>query len=105
MTPPAKTAKEVRSEVLATMHALVNYWANESRTPDTKEKLDGLAFSILNIFDGTNGGLPGFDIVCRPHPDDESYHRLQQENWYPDGETINKDGLLHEQWYRKESRT
>jgi hypothetical protein len=62
-----------------------------------KGKLEGLAFSILNIFDGTTG-LPAMDIVLSPHPEDKDFALSEGERWYEEGMIIN-DCYLHELFY------
>ena len=72
--PRAKTADEVRQELLEQIRATVNYWATlPDKTPI--ERCDGVAFSILNIFDGTTISLPAMDICLAPHPDDKEYNQ------------------------------
>jgi len=97
-TARAKTADEIRDEILEYIHRLVDYWDRESQTPNTRDKLDGLAFSILTMFDGDGGMIPAFDIICSPHPDDEAYNKSRGENWYP-AVQIN-EYPLHEMWYK-----
>ena len=63
------------------------------------EKCNGLAFSILNIFDGTSIELPAMDIVLRPHEDDKEYLRGEGMDWFEDGMVIN-DCYLHELFYK-----
>lgn len=96
----AKTAEELRDEVLDHVRALAAYWAEHPDQRTVRERCDGLAFSILNIFDGTSGDLPAFDLVARPHPDDKSYHQERGEDWIEDGTVIN-DCMLHEMYYQK----
>lgn len=100
--PRALTPKEVRTKFLDHIHAMVDYWLKEDRQPDVKDKLDGLAFSILADIDGSSFGLPAFDLVARPHPDDKAYLRGQGENWIEDGTVINADCHLHEFWHHGE---
>lgn len=92
-----KTPEEIREEFLDMIRAYVRYW-DEAPKETCREKLDGLAFSILNIFDGTTIGLPAFDIVCNPHPEDEEYHKAVGEDWYTAAK-IN-DCCLHEFYYK-----
>lgn len=99
MKAKAKTAEEVREEFLRHISDLVEYWDSESRAHTLRERLDGLAFSILNIFDGTTTALPAFNISCAPHPDDKEFSISNGEDWYEDGLVIN-DCSLHELWYR-----
>lgn len=76
------------------------YWLREERTPSVDGKLDGLAFSILNIIDGTGMQMPAIDLILRPHPEDKSYHEAKGEDWFADGMCINDDVLLHELWHK-----
>jgi hypothetical protein len=99
MASRAKTKEEAREAFLDQLRAYVRYWANETRVPDAQGKLDGLAFSFLNILDGTSASLPSMDVVLRPHADDEAYHKAEGTNWWPTGLVINDDVMLHEHWY------
>lgn len=83
----AHTKEQARDELLSYVRNYCAYWAREGKSP--KDMCEGLAFSILNIFDGTAGMLPAFDIVCRPHPDDNGHP-------FVDGMVINDDCQLHE---------
>lgn len=99
MTAPRPfTAEEVRAKLLDQVRSCVAYWESDSRTPSVREKLDGLAFSILNIIDGTSVGLPAFDLRLSPHPDDQKYHEEMGENWYESGQLVN-DVMLHDAYY------
>ena len=94
------TEKEVREKVLKQIAVMVNYWLNESRTPDTKEKLEGLAFSICSMLDGCNLDIPGFIVAPLGHEEDIQYYKDKGENYYP----VNREsdvkcdigGCLHE---------
>lgn len=97
--PRAKTAEEAREEFLNYIREIARYWA-ELPGKSAQERCDGLAFSILNIFDGTTMGLPAMDISLAPHEDDKEYHRNNGDNWYQPGMVIN-DCMLHEMYYRK----
>lgn len=94
--PRAKTAEEVREEFLEYIHGVSKYWAEQENLTH-QERCDGLAFSILNIFDGTTA-LPAMDIRLAPHPDDKDFHETQGEDWYEPEMFIN-DCMLHELWY------
>lgn len=104
-----RTPEEVREEFIDYLRAMVRYWATLPRDAirdsspgqsDVYGRLDGLVFSILNVFDGSTAALPAFDIVCRPHPEDKAFMIANEEDWYPDGAVIN-DCHLHEMWCRK----
>lgn len=95
----AKTAEEALVEFLDQIRVLADYWSNvEDHT--VKERCHGVAFSILNIIDGSSC-LPAFDLVLRPHPDDREYCIEQDENWYEYGMLVNHC-TLHDQYYKKE---
>jgi len=97
--PRAKTEEEARGEFLDQIRMYVSHWEGASdRT--VRERLDGLAFSILNIFDGTAADFPAVDIVLRPHPDDEAFCRESGEDWFQDGQVIN-NCYLHDLWYQR----
>jgi hypothetical protein len=99
----AYTAEEVRDFVLGHIGDLVHYW---DRVPDRDEitgrehtqydRLHGLAFSILNIFDGTTMALPAFTITADPHPDDKQYRIDEGSNWFEPGTDITDGVMLHE---------
>jgi hypothetical protein len=91
-----KTAEEVRVQVLAHIRHLSKYWAT-LLDKTIQDRCDGLAFSILNIFDGTTT-LPAFDLVVRPHPDDKQFHINEGSDWYEDGMVVN-DCMMHEEFY------
>lgn len=94
MKPRAYTDEEVRAKFLRTLKEMALEW---EKYPDktVRERLEGLAFSILCVFDGVHMCLPAFDIVARPHEDDESFCKRNGENWIPNGLMIN-DCSLHE---------
>lgn len=93
------TKEEVREQFLSRVEVITRYW---DRVEDmtSEEKLEGLAFSIMNIFDGTSS-LPAFDIVVKPHPEDKEYLIAEGENYYQDGMVINDDVMLHELIFKK----
>ncbi len=95
--PRAYTAEEVREQFLGQMRALAHYWSGVGGTE--REMLDGLCFSILNIFDGTSMALPAMDLVLRPHADDMEFHKAEGDNWYEPGQVIN-DTMMHEEFYK-----
>lgn len=96
--PRAYTADEVRQQLLAQIRQDITYWLQQDG--DERRRMEGLVFSILNIFDGTTMALPAMDIVLSPHPDDKQFHIDEGDNWYESGQVIN-DCMLHEEWYKK----
>jgi hypothetical protein len=70
----AWTQKEVQEKFLTHCWKLVNYWAEDNRTPDPREKLQGLMHSFLTLLDGLCDHLPAFEVIPSPHPDDKRFH-------------------------------
>ena len=100
--PRAKTPEELRADFLDTCRNLADYWASDAARRDTcHERLTGFLHSILCIFDGVSSGLPAFNIVASPHPDDKEYYRSEGEDWIEPGTVIN-DCMLHELLYRED---
>lgn len=98
----AYTKEEVREKFLTNLRELAKYWANvQGRS--IEEKCDGLAFSILNIFDGTTMGLPAMNITLCPHPDDQEYLKSKNKNWYEPEMCINDDVMLHDHYYKEKT--
>lgn len=88
--------EEARKMFLDQCKAIANFWANESRTETSKEKIEGAICSIMNIFDGTCMGFPAaIDLVLRPHPSDKQWCKDNDKDWVVDGQIINDDCLLH----------
>ena len=101
MTDPRPyTQEEARCLFLEAVKGCVHYWSKIARGSEA-EKLDGLAFSILNLIDGSSGQYPAsLDLVVRVHPDDAEYHRENGDNWHEDGMVLNEGAHLHDQYYR-----
>lgn len=102
--PRAKTAEEIREDFMDACRSLADYWAGKpgSNVPVERtcyERIQGALHSWLCILDGVSGGLPAFDLVASPHPDDKEYHRAEGENWIEPGTVIN-DTMLHEVLYQ-----
>ena len=99
--PREFTAEEVGKQFMQHLAAIAHYWATlPDKTP--LERCNGLAFSVLNIFDGTSMALPALDLVVRPHPDDKAYCIANGENWYVDGQVV--EGASHEIWPKYERK-
>lgn len=106
-SPRPFTEAEVRAKFLRYIHGLVDYWYKEDRRPDPREKLEGLAFSILVMLDGEAAALPGFTVVPRPHPDDTEYQKERGENWFPPlrlNEPCDIAGSLHDEFHKHKER-
>lgn len=94
----AYSHEECQKMFLDHVRNMVSYWLDEKRTPETKEKLNGLAFSILVLLDGGTS-LPGFKVVPTPHPDDKQFQIDEGDDYWPDDVDI--AGGLHEMFYEK----
>ena len=93
--------EQARENFLTAIRGAVEYWEDEERAQTSKKKLEGLAFSILNIIDGSGMIMPALDICLSPHPDDKQYAIDNGEEWYEPGMCINDDVMLHEFWHQK----
>ncbi len=99
--PPREyTAEEVREMFIKHIIAMIGYWNGEGNSnvnpnESSRYKMEGLVHSILVTIDGGCGGIPAFDLVCKPHPDDKEYLKSQEEDWYPENVVIN-DCQLHD---------
>lgn len=75
---------------------VAKYWGEHG---DTKEKAaDGAVFSMLSLLDGCKMELPSMDVVLRPHPEDKPYRISEGEDYYIDGQVINAEAMLHEEY-------
>lgn len=95
-----RTKESLREDFLGTIRDMVHVWNSPDIDGDTKYKLEGLAFSILAMFDGCNPGIPTMDIVMRPHPEDKQFFIDNCEDWIEDGMIINDDVSLHDMWHK-----
>lgn len=97
-----KTTEEIREEFLSQIWHLLNYWSELDLKE--REKMEGLAFSILGILDGVSGGSPGFLVAPITDPSDKEFHISQGEDYYPlnDENAVKGDiaGGLHELFNR-----
>ena len=59
----AITADEAQYLFMEHVIHLIDYWEKESRAETSKEKLEGLMFSVLVALDGGSMGLPGYEVV------------------------------------------
>lgn len=102
--PRQKTEEEVRTEFLAHVRGLVEYWHDvEGRDP--KDKLNGLAFSIMAAIDGCSVDIPAFILAPFPHEEDKKYSISKRNNYYPENHKSNVKcdiaGSLHDNFYKK----
>jgi len=97
-----KTVEEVRTEFLEHIRELVNYW-DRIEKDTTKEKLEGLAFSILVTLDGCSS-LPSFIVAPLTDKDNKQFNIEEDEDYYPENHEANIkcdiSGELHELFYK-----
>lgn len=75
---------------------VAKYWGEHA---DTKEKAaDGAVFSMLSLLDGCKMEMPLMDVVLRPHPEDKPYRISEGEDYYIDGQVINEEVMLHDEY-------
>lgn len=75
---------------------VAEYWGVQGDTK--KEAADGAVFSMLNLLDGCKPNMPLMDVVLRPHPEDKAYHISKGEDYYVDGQVVNAEVMLHEEY-------
>ncbi len=101
-TPREYTEDEVRREFIKFINERIRQTGG--RSPATREKLEGLAHTILVAIDGGVLGLPKFILAPDPHPDDKKYNIGQGQNYYPEnreaGVKCNISGSLHDDYGR-----
>lgn len=108
--PREYTADEVTEMFLKHIWGLVGYWEgkydHKVALMSCREKLEGLAFSILVTLDGESCGVPGFIVAPCPHESDREFHKERGENWYPENHETRVycdiGGDLHHSFHRKE---
>lgn len=97
--PSAYTQEEMLEMFIDAVDGVVEYWANTNGSD--KNKCEGVAFSIMNIIDGTSGAFPcSIDLRLAPHPDNKEYRISQNESFVEDGMIMNSDCLIHERFNR-----
>ncbi len=105
------TQEEVQEKFLNHLWDLVKYWETVESTPiptdpnpkpkTTRDRLEGLAFSILAMLDGCAVTMPAFEIYPAPHPEDKQYCKDNKEDWWPqleDEVTVHGNEMLHDLW-------
>jgi hypothetical protein len=83
--PREYTTEEVKEEFLSHIRYMISYW--EIQSGSTRDKLDGLAHTIMVCLDGNAGALPGYVVAPLDTKEDRDYLKKQGENYYP----INND--------------
>lgn len=100
-----KTTDEIQAEFVEHVRDSITYWDSLPNIT-IREKLNGLAFSILVAIDGEADALPSFILAPRPHPEDKEFHIQKGNNFYPENHLLDDEikcdiaGDLHEIFYR-----
>jgi hypothetical protein len=113
--PRAWTPEEMTKIFMDQAVAMARYWETvelDSRgqdVPETRERLEGLLFSLFSLLDGSAIGIPGFQLVPSPSPEDQEYDERLGNNWWPLTEVPSSAQLkwpLHEilSGYRQEKK-
>ena len=100
--PRTMTKEEVRELFLDSIRVLVDYW-DKVENVSQRDKIDGVAFSILNIIDGMSGDFPcPLTLVTEYSEEDKQYCIENGKNYVEDSMAINDDVMLHEIYYKEE---
>lgn len=91
--------EDARLFFLKHIHNLINYWLNEDKAKTTKDKMEGLAFSILSTLDGEVGNMPSYQLKPFNSKEDIEYLKKNGEDYYPEN-GIDIAGCLHEFFYK-----
>ena len=73
--PTEMTIEQIREAFLEGVRNHIDYWLNETKASTSKDKLEGLAFSLMSMLDGCDINIPRFIVVPNPHEDDKEYDR------------------------------
>jgi hypothetical protein len=92
--PREYTVKETQEKLIRYLWGVLDYWLYESRATNTRDKMEGLLFTILSTLDGSSADIPGFQLIPYVGTGDKEHHIKFGENWYNDKEDIG--GYLHE---------
>lgn len=82
MAAGARSAEEIRRQVVEHVSRMVDYWAGLPGL-SVADRCDGVAFSLLTMLDGA-ASLPRFDLA------------VAEGDGYPVGVIINADCDLHD---------
>lgn len=94
--------EEIRELFLDHVRNLVEYWGN-GLDDNAKDKLSGLAFSILTAIDGCAGDLPGFILTPVCSKEDVKFYKEHNMDYFPispDNIKCDIAGGLHDNFYK-----
>ena len=107
------TRDECRKLLIEHIWMMIGYWNTvkplENEPPILqRDRLSGLAHSLLTMIDGNSMGMPGFLLAPAPHDEDKAFNETRGENWWPGldyhtGDLCDIAGGLHEILYKNKS--
>ena len=77
------TYEQVREAFVNGVSFWIDYWLDEDKTPETKDKLEGLASSIMCMLDGHTVTFPAFIVAPLPSEADKKFSIELKNDWYP----------------------
>lgn len=95
-----KTLEEMQKEFLSHVWTMIDWWDKETRVSSPREKLEGLAHSILTAIDGESAAVPGYKLIPMMAEEDKKYYIAHSENYYPEGVDI--AGSLNDMLFNEE---
>ncbi len=93
------TQDEIRKKFLGHIWNFIEYWDTHGQT--SRDKLEGLAFSIMSMLDGSTMEFPKFMVAPDPCPDDKDFHDKNGENWFPPSSKGDVGGSLHDSFFKE----
>ena len=102
--PRVYTRDEVREMFLDHVRNMIDYWTDLYGELSVRDRVEGVAFSILSCLDGSTE-LPGFIISPCPHESDKNYLKGEGLNWFPEeGDRVDIGGSLHEHLFKDKGK-
>ena len=101
--PRELTPEEIRMMVVNHVHGIVDYW-DKVENKDTREKLDGVAFSILSMFDGSVPHIPPFIVAPATDKEWKKHFIAEGMDYFPNNYKVfrkvqgNISGSLHDEY-------
>jgi hypothetical protein len=105
--PREHTREEIEKMFYEHVWHLIAYWNSEGGSNveadrSSRERLEGVVFSIFTMLDGCGMPLPRFIVAPNPHSEDRDYHIGEGENYFPEqlfDSEVDLGGTLHELFY------
>ena len=91
------TSSEMREAFLDGVRQCVDIWTHSNNASE-RDKLEGLAHSLLVLLDGQSNGIPPFHLIpelCEDHIDEA---KEVGNNWWVEDD-ITEGTMLHDQLY------